>query len=280
MLLSKNKIRACLLALTACLVPTSMMADEPQLFLSRFQDAQKPPAKAPPAQPDEETPLPKATDKPKAEATPAPAKQPDGVARVHSAAVCVPNQTAGCDKNGYNWNGLNCEPNECFVNGCNLGDCYGSMQEGMICAGRPYTFGDLGRDICSAKCRFRNCFGFDNCHGGGAVHAWWYEQQFRTQCRRAYRNRALSAWLHNKFNYLYPSGCCGEGCPPVGRYRRVYATDPDYYDSRDQQLYASPVSGLPTAIPLAPGVRYQYNYSWGYPGSRLTPISTFRPSGR
>jgi hypothetical protein len=281
--LTKTKLKAWLLVLTASLMPTALMADEPQLILSRFQGAEATPAPAPPAQPAEGTPLPKVATPKKAETTPVPVKQPDGVAHVRSAgcraAGCAPN--AGCGPNrvtGCNTNGRACGPNGCASDGCYAGNCYGSLQDGMICAGRPYTLGDLGADLCSVKCKTRNCLGFNKCHGGGAIHSWWCEQQFKSQCHRAYRNRAFSAWINNKFNYFKPSGCCGQGCPPIGKYSRVYAADPNYYDARDEQVYASPVTGLPTAIPLAPGVRYQYNYSWGYPGSRLTPISTFRQS--
>jgi hypothetical protein len=281
MLLKTQRHRTRLLAVVACLMPTVLMAAEPPLLLSRFQEPQQvqPAPATGPAKSTEGTPVPPATPRPNAETTPAPPKQADGVAHVRSAACragygpnsnagCGPKHTAGCIQNGLNWG-----PGGCTTVGCNYGNC--SLQDGMIGAGRPYTFGDLGMDMCAAKCKVRDTLGFNNCNGGGTVHSWWYDQQFKSQCRRAYRNQALSAWFSNKFNYFRPSGCCGEGCPPIGAYSRVYAADPNYYDARDEQIYASPVTGLPTAIPLAPNVRYQYNYSWGYPGSRLTPISTY-----
>lgn len=277
MLLNNNRFRPWLLALAVCLVPTVLTASEPQLLFLRIQDNQeKTPAAAPPDAPAVEgTPMPQATPMPKSEATPAPAAQADGVANVRSAACGV----AGCGPNRNNRcnNDRNCGPWGCPTDGTySETNCYMSQADSMIAAGRPYTFGDLGADICHVKGSMRDALGFDNCQGGGALHSWWCEQNFKSECRRAYRNRAVDSWLHNKFNYFVPAGCCGEGCPPIGKYSRVYAADPNYYDSRDEQIYASPVTGLPTAIPLAPNVRYQYNYSWGYPGSRLTPISTFR----
>lgn len=278
MLLKHTTFRPWLLAFAACLVPTLLMAGEPQLLFLRIQDSdEKAPAAAPPAEKQVEgTPLPQANPMPPAESTPMPPAVADGVAHVRSAAcgvaTCGPNRTAACNT---------CRdfgPNGCPFHGSISDGPYYSQQDAMIAAGRPYTLGDLNADICSVKGKVRDSLGVDDCQGGGALHAWWYEQQFKSECRRAYRNRVIDAWISNKLNYFKPSGCCGEGCPPIGMYSRVYSTDPNYYDERDQQLYASPVTGLPTAIPLAPNVRYHYNYSWGYPGSRLTPISTFRPT--
>mgnify|MGYP003962209937 CR=1 FL=1 len=56
--LTKTKLKAWLLVLTASLMPTALMADEPQLILSRFQGAEATPAPAPPAPEDPLAPLP------------------------------------------------------------------------------------------------------------------------------------------------------------------------------------------------------------------------------
>ena len=150
----------------------------------------------------------------------------------------------------------------------------GSCLSSEVCMGRPYTVGDLNRSIFGAKCRSKEILGLDGCSGGcSPLSQWWAGQQYKSECRRAYRNHVLAAHLHNKFNYFSPSGCCGEGCPPFGTYTRVYATEPHYADARDGQVYASPTTGMPMAVPLPPNVRHQYNYSWGMPSSRLTPIS-------
>ena len=87
--------------------------------------------------------------------------------------------------------------------------------------------------------------------------------------------------LRNKFAYFTPSGCCGEGCPPVGFYERVYAVNPQYNHPNDGRIYADPATGVPIAVPIAPTVRYQYNYGTGVPSSRLTPLSrVVRPTAR
>ena len=45
------------------------------------------------------------------------------------------------------------------------------------------------------------------------------------------------------------------------------------------KLRRGPVN-VPVAMPLAPNVEHQYNYGWGIPSSRLTPISRFIPEGQ
>ena len=73
-------------------------------------------------------------------------------------------------------------------------------------------------------------------------------------------------------------GCCGKGCPPFKHYQLLYAVNPGYFDQRDGRVYASMQTGVPMAVPLAPNVNYTYNYSWGIPSSRLTPISRVAPN--
>ncbi len=91
------------------------------------------------------------------------------------------------------------------------------------------------------------------------------------------RNAALSARLqhdmHRKFGYFCPTGGDGKGLPPVGHYHMVYAVDPYYSHPADANVYAASGYNAAMAVPLAPVVRHQYNYSWGVPSSRLTPIS-------
>lgn len=80
-----------------------------------------------------------------------------------------------------------------------------------------------------------------------------------------------------KFGYFIPTGNGGAGTPPFGWYARVYPEDPHYFDQRDGQMWAAPGYGVPTAVPLAPVVAHQWNYSWGTPSSRLTPVSRLAP---
>jgi hypothetical protein len=72
-------------------------------------------------------------------------------------------------------------------------------------------------------------------------------------------------------------GCFGYGALG-GCYGRVYAVNPYYHDFRDGAVYAAQGYNAPIAVPLAPNVDYQYNYGWGIPSSRLTPVSRVVPS--
>lgn len=76
-----------------------------------------------------------------------------------------------------------------------------------------------------------------------------------------------------------PTGCGGKGCPPIGMYQMVYPLNPQHCDPRDRNVHAAQGYGVPMSVPLAPVVRHQYNYSWGVPASRLTPISNYAPRG-
>ena len=76
-----------------------------------------------------------------------------------------------------------------------------------------------------------------------------------------------------KFGYFIPSGGGGAGIPWVGHYSRVYPVNPAYSDARDGQIWAAQGYGIPIAVPLAPIVGHTYDYGWGVPSSRLTPIS-------
>ena len=97
---------------------------------------------------------------------------------------------------------------------------------------------------------------------------------------RLLRSRHLTDWHRRKFGYFYPTGCCGTGCPIFGTYNMVYAVDPQYFDERDGKLYSAQGHGVPMAVPLAPTVRHSYNYGWGIPSSRRTPVSRVAPQVR
>ncbi len=82
-----------------------------------------------------------------------------------------------------------------------------------------------------------------------------------------------------KDRWWLPNGCGGKGCPPFGRYQMVYPLNPQHCDNRDRNVHAAQGYNVPMSVPLAPVVRHQYNYSWGVPSSRLTPISNYAPTG-
>jgi hypothetical protein len=75
-----------------------------------------------------------------------------------------------------------------------------------------------------------------------------------------------------------PTGTNG-GQPLFGHYKVVYPVNPWYFDGRDGQAYAAEGYGGPVSVPLAPVVNQQYNYGWGIPSSRITPISRPLPLG-
>ena len=80
-------------------------------------------------------------------------------------------------------------------------------------------------------------------------------------------------YLKCKFGYFIPTGGGGKGVPLVGHYARVYPVNPAYSDPRDGQAYAAQGYGVPISVPLAPVVGHTFDYSWGVPSSRLTPVS-------
>jgi hypothetical protein len=47
-----------------------------------------------------------------------------------------------------------------------------------------------------------------------------------------------------------------------------------YYDARDTQIYAAQGYNVPVTVPTAPITR-TYNYGWGIPSSRLSPIGGY-----
>lgn len=59
----------------------------------------------------------------------------------------------------------------------------------------------------------------------------------------------------------------------VGAQTDIIAVNPGYSHPNDMNAgYAAQGFGGPVTVPLAPNVRDAYNYSWGLPSSRLTPI--------
>jgi hypothetical protein len=179
----------------------------------------------------------------------------------------------------------------CGKPGC-LGGCSLDGSANGMTGAAPYTAGTDGYagsdngdcDNCRRHGRnggnAHNGYGNGNCppYGNGCprhgqLGSRWCDRcdNFGNRCRPGCDS--LHCWLHGKFGYFCPTGGCGKGLPPFGHYSMVYAVDPQYSDARDSQLYAAEGYGVPISVPLAPNVHHQYNYSWGTPASRLTPIS-------
>jgi hypothetical protein len=166
---------------------------------------------------------------------------------------------------------------------------------------RPASFGHLqGGGNCNQQagcptgdCRHRSPFRNDwrtadwngdyngaNLHMRTQAHSLAMEQRWCDRCGHEpgmyYHDEtgtAMIDYFRCKFKYFIPTGAGGAGVPMVGKYARVYPQDPYYFDQRDGQVWAAQGYGAPMAVPLAPVVGHTYNYGWGIPSSRLTPIS-------
>ncbi len=109
------------------------------------------------------------------------------------------------------------------------------------------------------------------CNGGQMPKRWLRGQQLNFLAR----NQRLSNLL---FGWLVPSGCSGQGCPPVGKYQITYADQPGYAHPQDGMAYGAQGYGVPVTVPLPPNVRHYYNYSQGTPSSRITQIGHAVPT--
>ncbi|MEX0716858.1 MAG: hypothetical protein WD066_09735 [Planctomycetaceae bacterium] len=78
-----------------------------------------------------------------------------------------------------------------------------------------------------------------------------------------------------RFGYLQPYGVESHG-----HYSAAYPVNPWHFDERDGKVYAAEGWGKPMAVPIAPNVEHTYNYGWGIPSSRLTPLSHMPPDSR
>ena len=190
------------------------------------------------------------------------------------AAPC--DQPIACD--------VGCADSCCDVGGCAPNYCATSVA-------RDDRAG-CGCDSCDSCCG--SClFGGSGCGCGGSLGSLCNDNALANWFRinsMVHRSRALTAaanlrqsidedcaekhaWMRCKFGYFVPSGCCGKGCPPMGHYSVVYPVNPSHFDQRDGQVYAAQGYGGPVSVPLAPVVNHTYNYGWGVPSSRLTPVA-------
>ena len=124
-----------------------------------------------------------------------------------------------------------------------------------------------------------DCWG-SNLHRRTLAHSLAMENAWCGICRKQpglYYHDAtgqdMCDYFRCKFGYFIPTGAGGAGVPWVGKYSRVYPQDPYYFDQRDGQTWAAQGYGAPIAVPLAPVVGHTYNYGWGIPSSRLSPVS-------
>jgi len=83
-------------------------------------------------------------------------------------------------------------------------------------------------------------------------------------CRRGILGRSCCGLFRESCGWRFLDAHC---------YCMTYAVNPWYCDHRDGSVYAAYGYGAPMTVPLAPTVTNQYNYGWGVPSGRLTPIS-------
>ena len=156
---------------------------------------------------------------------------------------------------------------DCTTEGCNSCSCGGACPGSGCCCGC-----DGSCDAClygpGHNSRMLSVFAKatpkGSCNGGRYPKRWCRGQQLNYLAR----NQRLSNIL---FGWLVPSGCCGQGCPPVGKYQITYADQPGAGHPQDGIAYGAQGFGVPVTVPLPPNVRQSYNYSWGLPSSRITP---------
>jgi hypothetical protein len=111
----------------------------------------------------------------------------------------------------------------------------------------------------------------DFCNSGSGCRTGW--RFGRCGSCSCCNKQDIANYFMCKFGYFVPTGAGGAGVPICGKYSRVYPQDPHYFDQRDGQVWAAQGYGAPIAVPLAPVVGHTYNYGWGTPSSRLTPVS-------
>ncbi|MCA9076862.1 MAG: hypothetical protein KDA93_17680 [Planctomycetaceae bacterium] len=189
----------------------------------------------------------------------------DGCAPFVGADCCDSGCADGCDScygDGCDGCCSYCDGNGCDYCGVGTARVGGGLFNRMTDC--PHGYSGSGCSICDTRAVVnRNAFA-----------SFLGNQAAMSRARRRHANAGLNAYLRCKLGYFIPSGgACGTGAPLFGHYTRVYSDDPGYFDGRDGQIYAAPGVGGPVSVPLAPNVRHAYNYGWGVPSSRLTPVS-------
>ena len=208
-----------------------------------------------------------------------------GTMGIADAAYGIPADVYGGDCNGGDcYGGWGMESGGCNCGQCNGGSCQCNNSGSCDgdCEGKRMPNREFKKLLKSQRdCRYGNGYQkrlkllagavpYDSCNPMRWPKRFWRGQQMNYLARNQHLSNALFGWM-------IPSGCGGQGCPPVGKYQVTYADDPGYANGQDQMKYGAQGYGTHVTVPLAPTVRYGYNYSWGTPSSRLTPIGTYDP---
>ncbi len=207
-----------------------------------------------------------------------------------TAAPCVPGHDTVCNSTG-------CTSEGCTTPGCNGGcrgganhACHGGSNSSSTC----WSFGGDGpktgwsMPFCnSGDGSFSGLF-CKRDHGT-YVDEYGVEHQCRCTCFGYLHDLIPSCELLPRhacswgFHCLERAECkCKhvgqEKCPlhspylRFGKYNVAYEANPWHFDARDGRVYAAQGLGMPAAMPLAPNVQKTFNFGWGTPVSRLTPI--------
>ena len=80
-------------------------------------------------------------------------------------------------------------------------------------------------------------------------------------------------WFRCKFGYFFPTGSGGKGSALVGHYSMVYPVNPGYRILAIATCTRLRVTTGRWRCRSPPVVHHTYNYGWGVPSSRLTPVS-------
>ena len=160
--------------------------------------------------------------------------------------------------------GPSCDAPSCATPGCDgCSSCGSSRYTSNRC-----TLQSHGK--CRGNCSNGCCPHCGHPHSkiGNYLCAQSQQMKDRLACEKA----QLCSYLKCKFGYFIPAANCGTGVGLCTKYGMVYSLDPSYADPRDEARYAAPWYNMHVNVPLAPNVRHAYNYSWGVPSSRLTPV--------
>lgn len=130
------------------------------------------------------------------------------------------------------------------------------------------------------RCRHGDCDDCDECDDGCGHwlcnRCGWHGACMGGMCPHCGVHCSPLGLLHGKliglFGHLHGLRHHKHGLCPVGVYSRAYSITPNHFDPRDGRVYAAQGYGIPVSVPLAPQVDFTYNYGWGIPASRLTPI--------
>lgn len=195
---------------------------------------------------------------------------------------CIDGACDGSACGGSACGGSACGGSACDGSACDGTACNDSFGACSACDGSGYT----GRDdsgigwnrsggIFGGKANRKKC---NSCFGSGynnRVHSVLGNSSCRSGNCQAGNCQAGGC----QSGGCQSGGCPHKGHPPFGKYHITYANNPGHTDARDGQVYGAQGYGTHLTVPIAPNVRYSYNYGSGIPSSRITPLGQYSGPG-